>query len=201
MKPNRTKILILFLLFSAIVTRAQVSDSLTMINYPEYTSLAEALKNPDKVYKLSLRKNKLKEIPPEIFTLKNLKELDLSRNKLTSIPKEISKLTNLEILDVSANEIDTLYPEIGLLTNIKKLILNQNLIAHLPKSISNLKKMYFLDLWGNEIQQFPDEIAKLKKTLKIIDMRVINIHDNQQEELVKLLPDTKFFFSYSCNCN
>ena len=198
---KRTNIFIIFLLFSGFASQAQLLDSLTLAREPEYTSIAEALKHPDNVYRLNLRKLKLKKIPPEIFTLKNLQELNVSRNKLTEIPKEISKLTKLQILDVSANEIDTLYSEIGMLTNIKELILNQNRIAHLPISISNLKNMFFLDMWGNEIQQFPKEISKLKNTLKIVDLRVINIHENQQEAIVDLLPNTKFFFSASCNCN
>jgi Leucine-rich repeat (LRR) protein len=201
MKISRVNIFLFLLVLGSFSSRAQMLDSLTLSQEPEYTDLTEALKNPEKVYKLNLRKNKLKEIPPEVFTLTNLQELNISKNKLTKIPKDISKLTKLEVLDVSANEIDTLYPEIGLLINIKKLILNQNVIAHLPSTISNLTKMYFLDMWGNEIQVFPIEIAKLANTLKVVDLRVINIHEEQQEEMIKLLPNTKFFFSLSCNCN
>jgi len=201
MKLTRFNIILFLFLLGGFSSRAQMLDSLALSQEPEYTDLTEALKNPDKVYKLNLRKNKLKEIPPAVFTLTNLQELNLSKNKLTKIPKDISKLTHLELLDVSANEIDTLYPEIGLLVNIKKLILNQNLIAHLPSTIGSLTKMYFLDMWGNEIQTLPKEITKLQNTLKVFDLRVINIHDDMQEEMTKLLPNTKFFFSLSCNCN
>lgn len=201
MKLLRFTIFIFMLISGSYSAGAQMLDSLALSQEPEYTSLTEALKNPEKVYKLNLRKNKLKEIPPDIFKLTNLQELNLSKNKLTKIPKDISKLTKLEVLDVSSNEIDTLYPEIGLLVNIKKLILNQNIIAHLPGTIGNLMKMNFLDMWGNEIQVFPKEISKLSNILKVVDLRVINIHEEQQEEMIKLLPNTKFFFSLSCNCN
>lgn len=201
MKLSRFNIILFLLLLGGFSSSAQMLDSIALSQEPEYTGLTEALKNPEKVYKLNLRKNKLKEIPPEVFTLTNLQELNVSKNKLTTIPKDISKLTKLEVLDVSANEIDTLYPEIGLLLNIKKLILNQNVIAHLPSTIGSLTKMYFLDMWGNEIQEFPKEINKLANTLKVVDLRVINIHDEQQEEIIKLLPNTKIFFSLSCNCN
>jgi Leucine-rich repeat (LRR) protein len=193
--------LILFILVTPLYLHAQLLDSLSLAKEPIYTNLTEALKNPAKVYKLDLHKTKLKEIPKEVFTLTNLQELNLSKNKLTAIPKEIGKLKNLEVLNFSTNNIDTVPAEIGQLINIQKLILNQNVIDHLPTTIGNLTKMYFLDLWGNNIQEFPKEISKLKNTLKYIDMRVISIKDNLQEDMVTLLPNTKFLFSMSCNCN
>ncbi len=201
MKNIHIKIIIFFLFIISYDCRAQLLDSIALSKQIEYTDLALALKNPEKVYKLNFRKKKLKEIPKEIYTFKNLQVLNLSKNKLTEIPKGISVLTKLEVLDVSANDIDTLYSEIGQLVNIKKLILNQNIIAHLPPTISNLTKMTFLDMWGNQIQEFPKEIAKLQNTLKVVDLRVISIHDDKQDDIIKLLPNTKFFFSTSCNCN
>lgn len=183
------------------IAKAQRLDSATLAQEPEYTDLSEALLTPDKVYRLNLKKQKLKEIPKDVYKLKNLQELNVSKNKLKNLPKDLDTLKNLEIINASANDIDTLYAEIGNCTQLKTLILNQNVIAHLPSTIANLTNLYFLDMWGNEITEFPTEISKLKNTLKIVDLRVINIHDDQQEEIVKLLPDTKFFFSMSCNCN
>ncbi|HNW97720.1 MAG TPA: leucine-rich repeat domain-containing protein [Bacteroidales bacterium] len=191
--------ILLFLLAGNV--NAQLLDSITLAHETEYTELSEALQNPNKVYRLNLRKKKLKEFPKEIYKLKNLQELNLSKNKLKEIPKEIDTLKHLQILDVSANNIDTIYNEIGNCTKLIKLILNQNIIAYLPPTIGNLTNLTFLDLWGNEIQAFPEEIKKLRNTLKIVDLRVINIHDDQQEEIERLLPDTKIFFSTSCNCN
>lgn len=180
---------------------AQLLDSTALAEEPEYTKLSEALQNPDKIYKLNLRRQKLKEIPNDVFKLKNLQELNVSKNKLKNLPKKLDTLKNLEVINASANDIDTIYAEIGSCTHLKKLILNQNIIAHLPSTIGNLTNLIFLDMWGNEIQEFPNEISKLQNTLKVVDLRVINIQDNKQEEIVKLLPNTKFFFSMSCNCN
>ncbi|MFH0866760.1 MAG: leucine-rich repeat domain-containing protein [Bacteroidota bacterium] len=181
--------------------KAQRLDSTALAEEPEYNDLSEALQNPDKVYKLNLRKQKLKEIPKDVFKLKNLQELNVSKNKLKDLPKNLDTLKNLEVINASANDIDTLFAEIGNCSQLKKLILNQNVIAHLPSTIGNLTHLIFLDMWGNEIQEFPKEISKLQNTLKVVDLRVINIHDDMQEEIVKLLPNTKFFFSLSCNCN
>jgi Leucine-rich repeat (LRR) protein len=201
---NKTKIIIglLFLvLVGCVQSRAQLLDSATLYKQPLFTNLIMAMKNPDKVYRLDLHKTKLKTFPKEIFTFTNLQDLNLSKNKLTSIPKEIGKLKNLQVLNVSANEIDTVPPELGQLVNIRRLILNQNVIDYLPNTIGNLTNMYYLDMWGNNIQEFPKEISKLKNTLKYIDLRVISIKDNLQENMVTLLPKTKFMFSTSCNCN
>jgi len=200
-----TKILIKIFTFSLLITgfntHAQLLDSAALTKEPEYTDLAMALKNPDKVYKLNLRRKKLKEIPKEVFIFKNLQVLNLSKNKLKAIPADIGKLTNLQVLNVSANNIDTIPPEIGKLIHIKKLILNQNIIAHLPSTIGNLTQMTFLDMWGNEIQEFPKEITKLKNTLKVVDLRVISIKEDKQEDMVIQLPNTKIYFSTGCNCD
>lgn len=201
---NKIKIItsLLFMILAiCIQTQAQLLDSATLYKQPLFASLEMAIKNPDKVYRLDLHKTKLKEIPKEIFTLTHLQDLNLSKNKLTTIPKDIGKLTNLQVLNLSANDIDTVPPEIGQLVNIRRLILNQNVIAHLPNTIGNLTNMYFLDVWGNELQELPKEISKLSKTLKVIDLRVISIKDNLQENMIQLLPNTKFLFSTSCNCN
>ena len=200
MKTKKIFIPLFILLIAGLSSSAQLLDSLALSKEPEYTDLNEALKNPDKVYKLNLRKQKLTAIPKDVFKFTHLQELNLSRNKITNLPSALFKLTNLEVLDVSANKIDTLPSGIGKLVNIKKLILNQNVITQLPKTIGNLSKMYLLDLWGNYVKEFPDAILKLKNTLKVIDMRVISISEDQQEDMVKQLPNTKFFFSKSCNC-
>jgi len=53
----------------------------------QYTSLEEALAAPrDSVYSLKL-KDRLREVPPEVFTaFPNLQWLDLSKNRLKEIP-------------------------------------------------------------------------------------------------------------------
>ena len=189
------------ILLPCIKTQAQLLDSITLSREPVYANITEALKNPDKVYKLDLHKKKLKEIPKEVFTFKNLQELNLSKNKINKIPKDIEFLTKLEVFDISSNNIDSVPAAIGKLINIKKLILNQNEIAKLPPEIGNLLKMTFLDMWGNEIQELPKEIIKLKSTLKVLDLRVISIKEVLQEEMEQQLPNTKIFFSMSCNCD
>jgi len=166
-----------------------------------YTSMSEALVNPEKVYRLDLSKHKLQKIPKEVFLMFNLQELILAKNKLTEIPKEISNLSNLQKLNVSKNEITNLPSCIGTLTNLTELVANQNDINKLPPEIGNLINLELLDLWSTEIDVFPEEISKLKDSLKRLDLRVVLINEDKQKAIVELLPNTNIYFSKSCNCH
>jgi len=175
-------------------------DSAALATKKEFTAIEDALKEPLNVYKLNLRKQKLKKIPTEIFQFTNLQELDLSRNKITEIPEEIGLFVCLEKLDLSRNKLVQLPEEIGKLSKLKKLLLYLNEIPELPASIGKLGKLQVLDLWGNEITELPEEIKNLKHSLRLLDMRVISIPANQQEKIVLQLPFTTIYFSQSCNC-
>jgi leucine-rich repeat protein SHOC2 len=179
--------------------KAQQLDSITLDTLQGYTSIQEALKEPDKVVKLVLRKNKLKVFPPEIFKFKNLQYLDLSKNSIKEIPAEIDTLKNLQVLMLSKNNLESLPKEIGSLINLRILNVNQNEIAELPPQIGDLENLEVLDLWDNNISDFPSQISYLKK-LKMVDLRAILIDEEAQQHIQSLVPGTKIFFSPSCKC-
>ena len=54
-------------------------------------------------------------------------------------------------------------------------------------------------MWSNELIEIPDEIGQLT-SLKEVDLRVIQFSDREKERISELLPNTKVFFSNSCNC-
>lgn len=164
-----------------------------------FTSLEEALQQPDSVYSLSLRKNRLTQIPKEVFLLKNLERLDLSRNRISVIPDELSSLKNLRELDLSKNELTQISPAVGELENLIVLRLYLNNITALPAQLGQLTKLEVLDIWGTELEYFPDELARLT-SLKVLDLRVILIEKEQQKRLQELLPNAKIHFSNTCNC-
>ncbi len=199
MKPKLISIfLILFVFISSCFS--QVIDMDSLLAKKIYTSIEQALKNPQQVYRLHLKNKKLTKVPDEIYLFPNLNELVLSKNKITAILARIEELENLQILDLSQNKLYTLPDEIGHLTNLRKLILNRNDITFFPAGIGQLFKLEFIDLWSNLIVEFPPEIAKLAPTLKEIDMRVIYMTDLQQFNIKEFLPKTKIQFSHSCNC-
>lgn len=179
---------------------SQLLDSTQLVKEKEYTSLEEALKNPEEVYKLNLRKKRLKEFPFDILKFKNLQELNLYKNRIRVIPKEIGTLESLQKLNLSHNKIQAIPKEIGNLSNLNELIINQNDISYLPPETGNLTRLYFLDCWGTYITSLPAEISKINNTLKTIDLRIISMNIHEQRAIIDLLPKTKIYFSKACKC-
>jgi len=192
---------VFFVICSPVSGHSQIIDSAFLASRPEFKSLAEASLNPEEVYKLNLRKKKLKSIPPVIFTFTNLRVLNLSKNKIKDIPDAISELVQLTELDLSDNKIEVLPSSIASLINLRKFVFNRNPIDSLPPGIGELKKLEILDLWGTQIVNFPSEISKLNSTLKVLDLRVIFMNQTQQDRILKLLPDVEVFLSRGCDCN
>jgi Leucine-rich repeat (LRR) protein len=159
----------------------------------------EMLANPDTVISISLKKQKLKKVPDELFRFRNLKYLDLSGNKLEEIPSEIGQLQNLLQLDVSNNNLSTLPHEIGLLNQLEVLVAYKNIIALLPESIGELEKLRILDLWNNELEDLPESISNLK-SLTYLDLRGILLFESVKNSISARLPGVKIAYSKGCNC-
>eukprot|EP00127_Corallochytrium_limacisporum_P006899 Clim_evm14s237 gene=Clim_evmTU14s237 len=67
--------------------------------------LSSKLFQLDNLTVLSLRGNKLKQIPHAIAVLRNLKSLSLSSNQLSTLPSEVADLPHLELLSVRPNPL------------------------------------------------------------------------------------------------
>lgn len=191
-----------FIFFLCILLKpvsAQLLDSLQLDTLTAYTSLEAALKEPDKVVKLVLRRAHLKAFPNAIFQFKNLQYLDISKNKITELPDSIFVLKNLQYLICSKTDLERLPKEIGTLSNLKYLNCNQNELELLPPQIGNLQNLEVLDLWSNNLGNLPNSLSNLK-SLKVFDLRNILMSDEEQNRIQALLPKTKIYFSPSCNC-
>ncbi len=165
-----------------------------------YEDLKEALKNPNKVYGVSLKKQKLTEFPIEVFSFKNLVYLDISKNKIQQIPSHIDTLKKLVVLNMSNNHIQGLPESLFNLKNLQYLILGKNKIPYVSSSISKLKELLYLDVWSNEFYSLPPEIADLKKLQKL-DLRLINLSLSKQKQIQQWLPHTVIYFSNGCDCD
>jgi leucine-rich repeat protein SHOC2 len=192
-------ILLSFTLCGFVFAQNTLLDSVSLALYNEYTDLKEALKQPDQVLKLSLRKQGLKEFPKDVFKLKNLQYLDLSKNKIESLPDSIIQLKQLQVLIVSKNELVALPNTIGGLSNLRYFKAGQNKIARIPFSFGNLEKLEYLDFWDNELDYFPESLNKLTN-LEVMDLRNILISQENQNYIQGLLPNTKIHFSPACQC-
>ena len=181
------------------VSKAQLLDSLTLDTMSAFTNLQEALKNPDMVIKLVLRKQHLKSFPKEILQFKNLQYLDISKNSIAELPDGIGSLTNLQYLACSKTGLKQVTKEIGKLNNLVYLNLNQNDLEYLPPQIGNLDKLENLDLWSNNFEEYPNTLSGLK-SLEVLDLRNILISDEVQTNITNMLPHAKVYMSPSCKC-
>lgn len=194
------KIVFIFLLsFSFKISNAQLLDSLSLDTMQGFTSLQEAIKNPDAVFKLVLRKQHLKSFPKEILQFKNLQYLDISKNSISELSDSIYVLTNLQYFACSKTGLKRLPKEIGKLSNLLYLNFNQNDLESLPPQIGNLEKLEILDLWSNNFDEYPSTLSGLK-SLKVIDLRNILISDEVQTNLQNMMPRAKVYMSPSCKC-
>jgi Leucine-rich repeat (LRR) protein len=167
-----------------------------------YTSLEEALQEPDSVYRLKLKKRlKCDSLPSELFACKNLQELYLMGTKLSVLNQAIGELKNLTLLNLYHNKLVMLPETIGNLSRLRTLIISKNLISTLPKSIGKLQNLTLIDAWDNPLYTLPDEIIALQKTLKILDLRQIALRDYEYDKMVELLPKTNIIITSACNCN
>ncbi|MDR6514664.1 leucine-rich repeat domain-containing protein [Chryseobacterium camelliae] len=135
--------------------------------------------------KLDLSNYGLKEIPEEVFELKNLRKLILRNNKIKNIPAKIEKLNRLETLDLSGNNISLFYAKICSLKNLKILNLNNNQLKNTPLQLINLKKLRSIHLSNNKFKQIPSNVFSLhnlreldlsNNQIEIIDSQIENLH-------------------------
>jgi len=196
---NKIAIVIVFL---AQIVFAQEQDSITY-SYKKiatYDNLKLNSEDPESVVKLVLKGKKYTQVPKEIFKFTKLEYLDLSGNKIDSIPKEIGQLKNLKVLILEGNKLEALPEEIYQLKNLQVLRLGRNSIYYMSSKIDHLENLVILDLWDNNVAEFPEEISELKY-LRILDLRSVSMNDEQQYQLIKLLPNAKVLMDVSCNCN
>ncbi len=180
-------------------SNAQLLDSLTLDTLTPISNLNDALKNPEAVVKLVLRKQHLKSFPKEILKCKNIQYLDISKNTIAELPDSIYLLQNLQYLACSKTGLKHLPKEIGKLHHLKYLNLNQNDLESLPPQIGRLENLQVLDLWSNNFDEYPSTLSDLK-SLRVLDLRNILISDEDQLTIQNMLPNTKVHLSPSCKC-
>jgi Leucine-rich repeat (LRR) protein len=126
---------------------------------------------------LSLYRNQLTTLPPEIGQLTGLTCLSVGENRLAKLPPEIGRLPALTCLDAANNRLTSVPPEIGQLAALNTLGLNGNRLASLPREIGNLKSLTELFLLNNCLTELPPEIGQLA------DLIWLNVENNQLTSL------------------
>lgn len=135
----------------------------------EYTSLADALKEPDKVIKLSL-------------------------SGIQTIPAEVAKLPNLQVLIISGTQVD-LKQVISMISAlpIQELYVRESQLSVLPSEITKLSNLKQLDLSFNKYTSLPAEMSQLGK-LQTLNLLENQFPDAEKDKVKKMLPNTKVLF-------
>lgn len=128
-----------------------------------YNSIEDAMREPDKVYKLNLSDQKIKEFPTEVFNFPNLHMLNLSNNKIKEVPSDINRLPYLTMLNLYNNKIRILHSNMQDLSELRKLYLGRNKLVYAPAFMGGLGKLRHLDLTRNFVT--PYELANLQYQL------------------------------------
>lgn len=99
--------------------------------------------------------NVIEQIPEDIFTLNQLRELLLSNNRISYINSSgLAKLPNLEVLDLNNNQITEIPKDIGTLQSLTKLYLRNNRISYInPNDLAQLPNLRVLDLSRNPLTE------------------------------------------------
>lgn len=194
-----TRWLLLLLAICPAVGHAQLLSAAALDSVRTYHGLESAMKDPGKVYRLDLSHERLKEVPTEVRAMKNLNALDLGRNKLRALPDWLGELTHLQEFRASRNKL-TKFPEVLCsLIHLKRLDLSENALEGLPACMGTLTELVSLDLWSNDLAEFPIELEGMK-ALRFLDLRVIQLTQEEMQHISEMLPWAEIHFSQPCNC-
>ncbi len=136
----------------------------------------------------------LEQIPDELGSLINMKNLALQRNKINKVPSSIGNLKKLKFLDLSSNEISEIPERLMEATELHTLNLGCNELASLP-AVDSLENLVILHVHHNQLEKFPEGIHKLPH------LGEVYASNNKITEIfteVSQLPNLKVF-DVACN--
>ncbi|XP_041062222.1 leucine-rich repeat-containing protein 47 [Carcharodon carcharias] len=129
----------------------------------------------------------LRQLPPEVGGLAQLRSLVLRSNRLQALPPQLGLLRALHSLDLSGNCLQALPAELGLLERLSSLNLSANRLTRLPPGLGRCLRLASLNLSGNQLQALPADLFQPGLAL----LSSIAASNNLIQELppeVRLLP-------------
>jgi Leucine-rich repeat (LRR) protein len=127
----------------------------------------------------------LLQLPEWILALDHLLELDVSHNQLTAIPASLCQLKNLKSLELSFNRLGWLPEEIGSLSALLDLDLSRNELRYLPIGLCDLKQLKRLNLFSNKFESLPEWLGELAK------LEILGTGNNTMSSLPESLRECK----------
>ena len=131
----------------------------------EFTTLNDALKSPEKVFRLNLSNQDISISSEQWLRFINLEYLNLMNDHLKEIPIAITKIKSLKTIDLSGNDFTNLPEEFSNLINLEEIYLNNEKNMNLPRTLSILAKLPMLKslhLENDNLSKLPSEILSFK---------------------------------------
>ncbi|TYZ60345.1 hypothetical protein PybrP1_011196 [[Pythium] brassicae (nom. inval.)] len=104
----------------------------------------------------------------------NLTKLSLKNNRLRELPLSVTRLAQLQELDVSGNELAALPEHVGALASLVDLTLDQNAVRELPAALARCARLKVLSARGNRLG--PHGIAR--EVLTDSGVHIMNLEGN-----------------------
>src|SRR3989338_4020092 len=127
------------------------------------------------------------DIPHELYTFFNLRQVNYARNRISCIPADIGRLMQLREINLAGNQIESLPNEITNLINLIYIDLRKNHITQLPNDIGNLVNLIHILLDNNDLEEIPPSINNIR------GLQRLSINNNN----LKFLPDMSNLSSLS----
>ena len=159
-----------FLLFLSLINKSSAQQQDTV-----YSDINDALKNPEKVFYLSLDcdENNDSLFYANITRFTNLGVLTISNSKNKFLSEKISALKNLQRLYITTCtniDFEKLFNQLSLVNDLKTLSLNDCGLKSCPKEIQKLKSLQSLIITDNDefdTEQLVKQVSKLPKLQKL----------------------------------
>lgn len=161
--------------FQNLFTEIEKLDKLTSLGLVGFKALPDrfwTLKNLVKIENLRLDSDNLAQIPSQIYTLPNLKELSLGDNSIVTLPEKSEK--TFRYLNFSGNKLKEFPIDFVKSAQVSLLDLSRNQLTTVPHTIKELQDLTTLNLSDNPLVSLPVELRDMPnlKDLKLINVKV-----------------------------
>lgn len=162
--------------FDSLFTQVGKLDKLSSLGLRGFKTVPLqlwTLKNLSQIEDLSLNSDNLTEVPTQLLSLTNLKNLNLVDNSLMVLNEPNNDL-NLNYLNLSGNQIKEFPLDFIKSTKVSSVDLSRNKLVSIPPTIKELKGLTSLNLSDNPLESLPAEIRDLKnlKNLQLNNVKV-----------------------------
>ena len=128
---------------------------------------------------LSLWWNKLENISEDIGRLKHLESLYVESDQLKQLPNQIVSLSRLRHLEVIGSQMTELPADLGRLSALRTIIFQRTQLQELPASFGELNRLEVAEMDNNQFRKLPDDLSGLT------NLRVLTLQGHQLSALPK----------------